>query len=160
MLPTASQKLADTHDTPVRLMDPATGVAVLWIFHTDPFHFSARATLLSPELSVWEPTVSQNRGVEGTHETEVRALLTAPGIAAARCSDHELPFHASARVTSGVSDVFTEKSPPASHVVALVQDTPARLANAVPAGFGGACEDQELPFQVAPKLKVAPELVL
>jgi hypothetical protein len=142
------------------LIDSPAEVGVFWIFHLDPFHSSASGTALTPELSPFEPTASQNPEAAGTHETEVRALATAPGAAAACCSDHELPFQASARVTCGVWDVFAEKSPPASHAVALPQDTPARLAKAAPAGFGGVCDDQELPFHVAPKPKVAPELVL
>jgi hypothetical protein len=158
--PTATQKRADTHDTPVRLIDWPARAAVFWISHLDPFHASASGRELTPELSVCEPTASQNPEAAGTHETEVRALAAAPGAAAACCSDHELPFHASARVTWGVWDAFAEKSPPASHAVALRQETPARLAKAAPAGFGGVCDDQELPFQVVPKPKVAPELVL
>ena len=63
-------------------------------------------------------------------------------------------------MTRGVWDAFAEKFPPASHAVALPQDTAARLAKAAPAGFGGVCDDHELPFQVAPKPNMAPEPVV
>ena len=50
--PTASQKLAEVHDTPLRLMrwpPPAdAGFAVCWILHLDPFHLSARAIVVRP----------------------------------------------------------------------------------------------------------------
>jgi len=158
--PTVSQNLADIHETPVRVIDPPAGTAVFWILHLDPFHCSASGTELSSELSACEPTDSQNPEAAATHETDVRALATAPGTAAARCSDHELPFHWSARVICGTWEVFTENCPPASHAVALPQDTSARSAKAAPAGVGGVCDDHELPFQVAPTERAAPELVL
>jgi hypothetical protein len=49
--PDASQKLAETQDTPLSVMvDPLAGLGVAWIFHPVPFHASARLTWLPAAL--------------------------------------------------------------------------------------------------------------
>src|SRR6267154_239332 len=61
--PTASQKTAEAHDTPFKIIrTPLTawaGSGVLWIRQVLPFHISARATVAAVELSKCEPTTSQ-----------------------------------------------------------------------------------------------------
>src|SRR5579871_3092236 len=79
--PTASQKLAEMHETPARLirkpLSAWAGFAVFCICHTVPFHTSASAMAVAPELSGREPTASQNAVV--TQDTALRSLAAAPG---------------------------------------------------------------------------------
>jgi len=53
--PTASQKRAETHDTPARLIRrplvARAGFGVFWIFQVAPFHTSARETVARPMVS-------------------------------------------------------------------------------------------------------------
>jgi hypothetical protein len=82
--PTASQKLSDTHDTPLMVartpFDDWAGTGVGWICHDVPFQPSARLITLA-ELSVAVPTASQKAAE--TQETPLRALEVAPGGVAA-----------------------------------------------------------------------------
>src|SRR5258708_34669736 len=61
--PTASQKRAETHDTPARLIRrplvARAGFGVFWIFQVTPFHTSARETGSRPERPGSEPPASQ-----------------------------------------------------------------------------------------------------
>src|SRR5258708_25638175 len=77
--PTASQKRAETHDTPARLIRrplvARPGFGVFWIFQVTPFHTSARETVSRPERSGCEPTAAQETAE--AQDTAAR-LLPAP----------------------------------------------------------------------------------
>ena len=95
--PTASQNVADTHETPAmearKAEDASVGSGVAWILQAVPSHFSARLMVL-PELSVVLPTASQC--LAETQETALRELSTALAGVAACWAVQELPFHPSA----------------------------------------------------------------
>src|SRR5271167_4382507 len=93
-LPTAVQLVEDTQETPFsRLSVAPLGVAVVWVFHSVPFHASARVTVVPAFLS--EPTAVQ--AIELEHETLRSSVTVAPlGLTVVWVS-HSRPFHASAR---------------------------------------------------------------
>ncbi len=154
--PTASQKRAETHDTPARLsrrpLVARAGFGVLWIFQIAPFHASARETVARPERSGCEPTASQKTAE--TQDTALRLFAAAPGGRNAGWICQVDPFHDSARATG--LDV-SWKSPPASHAAASAQDTASRTVKVAPGGFGVGCTAHEVPFHVAARLRVLPE---
>src|SRR5262249_10583368 len=130
-LPTASQKTADVHDTPARL--PA-GAGIVCARQDKPCHTSA----------VPAPTASQK--VIETQDTDCTSLV--PGIA---CRRHDLPFHRSA---NGAPEPLP---PPAWQNFAETHDTAFSMNVAGPApswGLGVGCLRQEVPFQVAARVKV------
>src|SRR5262249_31904481 len=119
--PTASQNVADVHDTANSAADvePA-GLGTDWIFHEVPFQTSARMIPLWP---FWEPpTASQNRATG--HETPSRAGETAGVVSLAglgvACFCHAVPFQASASVS--VMPEVLRNEPTAVHEVADRQD--------------------------------------
>src|SRR5258708_36695118 len=65
------------------------------------------------------------------------------------------PDRASARATG--LDV-SWKSTPATHAAASGQDTASRTVKVAPGGFGVGCTAHEVPFHVAARLRVLPEL--
>jgi hypothetical protein len=64
--PTASQKVAEIHDTPPRL---ATLEGRVWFVQAEPFHESAAPTMTPLPRSLY-PTASQK--VAETHDTSLR----------------------------------------------------------------------------------------
>lgn len=110
---------------------------------------------MPPEFSGCVPTASQKTAE--AQDTALRTLLATPGGLTACWICHELPFHDSASATKLA--VPGCDSPPASHTPAVAHDTPLRLVNVAPAGFGVVCEAHEVPFHVAARLKLSPELV-
>ena len=73
------------------------GSGVVSMDHDVPFHFSARMTV-TPELLRYSPTAVQ--ALAEVQDTPPRALPCAPEGLGVAWTDHEVPFHASARVTS------------------------------------------------------------
>jgi hypothetical protein len=94
--PTASQKVADTHETAWRIarLSP-TGTGMGCTLHPVPFQVSASGA--SPELVKAKPTASQNVGE--VHETEDRTAELEPDGLGTDWIVHEVPFHDSARMT-------------------------------------------------------------
>jgi hypothetical protein len=158
--PTASQKTAETQDTPVKLirtpLTAGTGSGVFCSCQVAPFHISARATLAALE-SRCEPTASQKTAE--TQDTPLRLLVTEPRGDTARWICHELPFQDSARASCPLV-LVSWKFPAVSHAVTAVHDTWLRLVADAAAGFGVSCTVQEVPFQVRPRLTVFPELLV
>src|SRR5690348_5496954 len=113
--------------------------------------------VVTPELSGREPTASQN-AVE-TQDTALRLLLADAGGDTACWSCQDVPFQFSAKATARL-DVPSRKSPAASHAATAGQDTVSRLGSDAPAGFGGVCADQDVPFHMAARLNELPELSL
>jgi len=155
--PTASQKRAETHDTPARLIRrplvARAGFGVFWIFQVTPFHTSARETVSRPERSGCEPTASQKSAE--AQDTALRLFAAAPGGRNAGWICQVDPFHDSARATG--LDV-SWKSPPASQAAAWAQDTASRTVKLARGGFGVGCTAHEVPFHVAARLRLLPEL--
>jgi hypothetical protein len=69
---------------------------------------------------------------------------------------HELPFHDSAK-TLRLGD-FSWESPAASHSATAAHDTVFSVVKDEAAGLGVVCSAHETPSQVAPALKMLPEL--
>jgi hypothetical protein len=92
--PTASQLVADTHDTPPSRVD--SGLAtfnVALIDHADPFHFSANVLTTPPTL--YCPTATHIDAA--THDTENK-LIAVPAGFGLDLIDHAVPFQCSIRV--------------------------------------------------------------
>ncbi len=97
-MPTAVQAPADVQDTLNRPLPCApAGFGVAWMDHELPSQNSARVTS-TPELSTYWPTAVQVP-VE-VQETPESSLISAPGSLGSFLTDHDLPFHASAKLTS------------------------------------------------------------
>jgi hypothetical protein len=95
--PTAVQAFADVHDTPKSWLARATplGFAVVSMDHEAPFHASANVTKMAA-LFVKEPAAVQLP--DELQATPERALPCAPAGSGVVSTDHEAPFHASARL--------------------------------------------------------------
>src|SRR5579875_2706148 len=102
LVPTASQKSADTQDTAASfirrpLLLAWAGLTVGCRVHVVPFHCSARAIVSWPAESFRSPTASQK--LADTQDTAVR--LSAPGTwdATPVCNCQPVPFQPAASVT-------------------------------------------------------------
>ena len=91
--PTAMQSLAETHDTPYRPLSPGPRATGLWMVQEVPFHTSASGTY---GLGPVSPTATQELAV--AQDTAASWLAWGVGSLGVGCTDHEVPFHRSARV--------------------------------------------------------------
>src|SRR5215813_5128428 len=131
--PTASQKVAETHDT--ERMEPGMTCRAQDV----PFHISANGGLL--------PVASQNVG--DTHETPVSRTMNWPLGLGAACALQDVPFQTSA---SGNSPEPLSETPTASQNVADVHDTANSAADVEPAGLGTDWIFHEVPFQTSARM--------
>src|SRR5690348_2903536 len=105
------QPVAEVHDTPVRLSMLLFGAGATWAAdHAVPSHASAMA-LCRPLSS---PTARQK--LAEAQDTP----LSVPAAVGVAWTDHELPFHDSARVKV---PLLLWRSPTAVHALAATQDT-------------------------------------
>ena len=130
--PTASQKLAETHDTVPTPTDGGRACSC----HDLPFHCSA-AGALSGLLT----TASQK--CAETHDTPLSSASVEPAGPGVSCGRHEAPFHTSASGTRAAELVLLK--PTASQNVADRHDTLPSPAVVTPAGLGTGCNFQECP---------------
>src|ERR1700722_14325146 len=127
------QEVADVQDTAAsRLLWEFAGAGACWMVHADPFQASASGVGLPLEPGVW-PAASPEVGA--VQETELRLLLTDPGVV---CATQEVPFHAAAFSPVG-------PSPTASQNVADRHETDPTKENPVTL----VPVDHDDPFQVA-----------
>lgn len=148
--PTASQNVAETHETARRVSLGGPN----WLFwrgvdcraHDLPFHISARLARL-PALSVCSPTASQK--VADVQDSELSELSVAPPGSAACWSFQALPFQFSASGCWWLAVVLAWYQPAASQEEAAVHDTPVRSVATDAAGLGTDCAAQAVPFHLA-----------
>ena len=116
--------------------------------HEVPFHASAKVTPMAA-LFVKEPTAVQSPAE--LQATPARPLPCAPAGSGVVSTDHELPFHASARVfwTSELVCVDADCGAGARRVC-----RPHRQGRLPPhsEGFGVVSMDHELPFQTSARV--------
>jgi glycine/D-amino acid oxidase-like deaminating enzyme len=129
--PTARQLPADVQDTPNRALSPwPTGG--IRIGHEVPFHVSASGTLgLLPAL----PTATHE--LAEAHDTASRMLSAGRGTLGIRWTDHEAPFHRSARVRPRFAGLG---------VGWIDHDVPFLLDRAGPLVVGGGCSGHAFKF--------------
>jgi hypothetical protein len=146
-LPTASQELADVHETPASwlLAAPLT-LAVDWMDQLLPFHTSASVVVVEPVVD--SPTASQ--ALADVQETPLSELLVAPLGLGVDWMDQLLPFHTSASVCvvelgvawptasqklADVHEMVLSRPPPGSGMVTTVQVLPLRTSARRPLWF-------------------------
>ena len=143
-VPTATQVLADGHDTPVRSASSLAlaGTETDILAQVLPFHESASAKppVLVPEL----PTVMQRAA--DVHDTLLSWLMTLPLGTGGLDRVHLPPFQDSA--SAALPDAVKEL-PTATQLLAAAQDTPRSWPPLLPLGVAGALAVQVLPFQVS-----------
>lgn len=185
--PPASHVVAPTQDTPLRAVK-AVGPGGACSVHEVPFH-TAPMLGLSPEVSLYWPTASQNFAV--AQETPVKPADVALGGLGIVWALQDDPFHTSPPPEPTVSqkaadmqetelapaipgracrrqaspfqrsakDPAPSELPTASQNVAEGHDTPLSLANVTPAGLGTGWRRQETPFHLAAKGRFSPTLL-
>src|SRR5581483_6387029 len=99
-------------------------------------------TTPAAEAFVYPPTASQADA--DAQDMPCKEGSVAPAGAATAWSDHAVPFHLAAKVTSALE--LLRKSPTASQVVAAAHESPSRSGFDAPAGGEMDCSFQPVPF--------------
>jgi hypothetical protein len=137
--PTARQLVALKQETPRKPESPSAGFSLVGIDQLVPSQCSTSVWPYAPTL---RPTATQN--VVLGHDTPRRTIeLWLPGFGMGEIAQLD-PFHRIANVRGRLAPVNV---PTAMHIVALAHETPERMAELAPAGFGLGITDQALPFQ-------------
>jgi hypothetical protein len=131
------QALGEVHDTPLNWAPVTLGVC--WIDHVVPFHASASGALLATPVA-W-PTAMQK--VAEAQETPVRLLEKSPWGLGVRWTDHAVPFHDSARVTS--APAMSRRWPTAMQALGGMHDTAFSRPCGI-SGLGVGCTAQAAPL--------------
>jgi len=127
------------------------GLGVGWIDHADPFHTSARVSVLLMFALSFPMAV---HALAAEHETAAREFSFAPGTLGVAWMDHADPFHASARVRDAPDGMLD--NPTAVHAFGAAQETPNRTPGWWPVGLGVGWMDQADPFQCSARVIWAP----
>jgi hypothetical protein len=133
-MPTATQLVALAHDTEERLLNKAASDGLWTIDQRVPSHRSTN--VFADDV----PTAKQL--VALAHDTPERLLESALRRLELETIDHRVPSH---RSTSVSLPIEADAVPTAKHLVAVEHDTPERLLERAPRGFGLATIDQRAP---------------
>lgn len=140
--PTAKQRFALRHATPLRLGKLAT-VGVGEIAHFVPFQISMMLAQLFVDAE--NPVAKQRDAL--AHVAPLSALFVEPATFGLATTDHALPFQRSTSVFDTKNEL--PNAPTAKQFDALEHATDSRLTNAAPGIVGVGDVDHALPFQRA-----------
>jgi hypothetical protein len=127
--PTASQFVADTHDTALKRVAVALATfALALIDHAVPFQCSVK--VLVTKLLEYDPTATQL--VADAHDTPTRVMPLPTGLGD-DLIDHPSPFQCSINVLVAFDVV---ELPTATHIAGPAHDTPLNWLVLAPATFG------------------------
>jgi len=124
--PTATQALAETHDTPFRLASLPPGLGGIITAQVFPFHASVKGTPVGAAAYSYEPTAMQ--ALAALHDTANRLLFVAPLGCGVVLTAQALPFQLSASGKPVKLGEPVETVPTATHEFAELHDTPIRTA--------------------------------
>lgn len=138
--PTATQAVADAHDTALRPLGPSSGVG--WSDHLDPFH---RATVVPTPKKETSPSVkgpppTAVHAFSDVHDTPLAFMPSGVG-----CLDHFEPFQRSTNASCWPALLLND--PTAMQNLSEVHDTLTSSLNVEPAGEGVCWIDHFEPFQ-------------
>jgi hypothetical protein len=144
-VPTATQKVVETQDTPLRSWPFVLGLGLGTIDQVVPSHISTRVISVrwggKPSGVTASPTATQK--LVETQDTPLRLFLIVPGLGLGT-TDQVVPSHVSTRVALVEAELSSLTAPTAVQFVVETQDSPLRLlANELGLGLGTA--DQVVP---------------